>query len=257
MTEGIDANEAIWKSDRGVSFWVATAEDRERHRGEQRRLMAQLLPFGDDDRFTFVDLGAGTGAAARAVLDRYPAATTILAEYSPQMIEEGDRALEGYRGRYRYVEFDLATGPWPDDIPGQVDAVITSMCVHHLPDPRKQELFGEVLARLAPGGWFLNFDPVATEDPVVQAAWQRAGDRLDPAAAVKRHHRTPEEQQRYDNHVRHMSPLPHQLEFLRAAGFEAIDVYWKQLDHVIYGGRRPATATPSRNETTPPADRHS
>jgi tRNA (cmo5U34)-methyltransferase len=245
MAEDIDTNEAIWKSDRGVSYWVATADDRERRRAEQRRLMAELLPFADDDRFTVVDLGAGTGAASRTVLDRYPGATAILAEFSPQMTEEGTRALGAYRGRYRYVAFDLATGPWPDEIPGQVDAVITSMCVHHLPDHRKQQLFREVLARLAPGGWFINFDPVTAEDPVVEAAWERADDRLDPAAAARRHDRTPEEQQRYENHVRHMSPLPRQLDFLRAAGFEAIDVYWKQLDYVIYGGRRPVSTISS------------
>jgi hypothetical protein len=36
-----------------------------------------------------------------------------------------------------------------------------------------------------------------------------------------------------------MIPLPSQLDLLHFAGFGAIDVYWKQLDHVIYGGRRP------------------
>lgn len=240
MGEDIDTNEAIWKSDRGVSDWISTAGDRERRRTEQRRLMAELLPFADDDPFTVLDLGAGTGAAARTVLDRYPGATAILAEYSPQMIEQGTRALSAYRGRYRYVEFDLAAGPWPDDIPDEVDAVITSMCVHHLPDLRKQQLFGEVLLRLAPAGWFLNFDPVTAEDPLVEAVWERVEARLDPSAAARRHPRTPEEKQQHQNHVRYMSPLPRQLQFLRDAGFAGIDVYWKQLDQVIYGGHRPA-----------------
>lgn len=239
MAEDIDTNEAIWKSRRGVSDWISRAEEREGRRAAQRHLMAALLPFSDGDEFTLLDLGAGTGAAARAVLDRYPAATAILAEYSPQMTEEGTRALAGYRGRYRYVGFDLATGPWPDDIPDEVDAVITSMCMHHLPDPRKQRLFAEILARLVPGGWFLNFDPVTTEDGLVAAAWQRAEERLDPSEAARRRPRTPEERQRHENHVRYISPLPGQLGFLRDAGFEGIDVYWKNLDQVIYGGRRP------------------
>lgn len=232
-------NEAIWKSDRGMSYWISMAEDRERRRSEQRRLMAELLSFADDAEFTVVDLGAGTGAAARAVLDRYPGAAAILAEYSPQMIAEGSRALDAYFDRFSYVEFDLATGPWPTEIPDEVDAVISSMCVHHLPDVRKQQLFGEVLARLAPGGWFLNLDPVTADDPEVEATWKRANDRLDPAEAAKHAHRGPEEQRRYDNHVRYMSPLSRQLDFLRSTGFEAIDVYWKHLDYVIYGGRRP------------------
>ena len=30
-----------------------------------------------------------------------------------------------------------------------------------------------------------------------------------------------------------------QIDYLRSAGFEGVDVYWKQLENVIYGGRRP------------------
>jgi hypothetical protein len=41
--------------------------------------------------------------------------------------------------------------------------------------------------------------------------------------------------------MRYIIPLGQQLEYLRSAGFEGIDVYWKQLENVIYGGRRPAT----------------
>ena len=48
-----------------------------------------------------------------------------------------------------------------------------------------------------------------------------------------------EEKLRYANHVRYMIPLEPQLGFLRAAGFEGVDVFWKELDFVIYGGRRP------------------
>jgi tRNA (cmo5U34)-methyltransferase len=239
MTDSADTNDAIWKSDQGIAYWVSTAEDRERRRADQRRLMAELLPFADDEQFTFVDLGAGTGAAARAVLDYYPGAQAILADYSPQMMDEAHLELSAYDGRYTYVEFDLGSGQWPAEIPQQVAAVISSLCVHHLPDGRKQELFREIQARLAPGGWYLNYDPVTADEPAVEEAWVRAGDRQDPAAAAKRAHRSPEEHRHYENHVRYMIPLAPQLEFMRAAGFEAIDVYWKQLDYVIYGGRRP------------------
>jgi len=65
-------------------------------------------------------------------------------------------------------------------------------------------------------------------------------DKPDPEAAAKRLHRSPEDQARWDNHVRFISPLPRQLEYLRLAGFQGIDVYWKQLDYVIYGGCRPS-----------------
>ncbi len=36
-----------------------------------------------------------------------------------------------------------------------------------------------------------------------------------------------------------MIPLDQQLGYLAGAGFTGIDVYWKRLDYVIYGGCRP------------------
>ncbi|MBO0691555.1 MAG: class I SAM-dependent methyltransferase [Acidimicrobiaceae bacterium] len=242
MTDTGDTNAAIWKSDENLAYWLATQDARERRRAEQRLLLADLLPFGDHEPFTFVDLGAGTGAAARVILDRFPASFGLLAEYSPQMTEEGTRSLAPYEGRFRYVEFDLGADAWPSEIPEGLGAAISSLVVHHLPDRRKQELFGEIWARLAPGGWYLNYEAVAAGDPIVEEAWQRANDRADPTAAEKRAHRTPEEQFRYENHVRYMIPLTPQLDFLADAGFEAIDVYWKNLDYVIYGGRRPPSS---------------
>jgi hypothetical protein len=98
----------------------------------------------------------------------------------------------------------------------------------------------EIFGHLVPGGWYLNYDPVRTEDPVVEAAWQRADDRDDPETAAKRLTRTPQEQARWNNHVRYIIPLAQQLDYLRSAGFCGIDVYWKQMENVIYGGCRPA-----------------
>lgn len=240
MPDSPDTNAAVWKSDEQISQWMAAAGDRERRYAHPRRLMAELLPFANGERFTLLDIGAGTGAAARTVLDLHPQAHAILADFSHQMMEQGAKALAPYEGRYDYVEFDLTRGDWPAAIPATVDAVISSLFVHHLPDERKRQLFGEILQRLVPGGWYLNFDPVTAPDPVVEAAWQRVNDRRDPAAAHKRANRTPEEQVRYENHVRYMMPLAPQTDWLREAGFEAVDTYWKELDYVIWGGRRPA-----------------
>jgi tRNA (cmo5U34)-methyltransferase len=247
MPDKEDTNAAIWKSDIGVTFWKSTQQDRERRRAGHRLLMAELLPFRDDEPFTFVDLGAGTGTAARIVLDHFPRAHAILADFSPQMMAQGVTELAPFKGRYDYVEFDLTSrGDWPRGIPARVDAIISSLCVHHLKDERKQELFHEILQRLTPGGWYLNYDPVSAQDPVIEEAWLRAEGRRDPAAADKRTHRTEEEQFRWENHVRYMIPLDPQVGYLRGAGFEGVDVYWKDLDYVIYGGRRPVvTSCPS------------
>jgi tRNA (cmo5U34)-methyltransferase len=239
MDNSTDTNAEIWHSEEMVQHWVKEATAQERNRAEQRRLMADLLPFGDDQEFTFLDLGAGTGAASRAILERHPRATAILADFSAQMMAAGEQQMQPYSGRYRTVEFDMTTGQWPGGIPSQLDAIVTSMCVHHLTDERKQGLFGEIFDHLVPGGWYFNYDPVSAPDPAVGQIWERIGDRENPEAAHRRHHRTPEEQARWDNHVRYIIPLDQQLDYLRSAGFAGIDIFWKKLENVIYGGYRP------------------
>ena len=39
--------------------------------------------------------------------------------------------------------------------------------------------------------------------------------------------------------MRYVIPLRQQLDYLQSAGFLGIDVYWKHLDTVIYGGHLP------------------
>jgi SAM-dependent methyltransferase len=239
MDQSADTNAAIWQSGEMVASWTAEARKRAPSHAAQRRLMAVLLPFGKQQAFTFLDLGAGTGAASRAILELYPRSTAILADFSAEMMRAGEQEMKPFDGRYSYVEFDMSAGKWPTAIPAALDAVVTSMCVHHLPDARKQGLFAEIFDRLVPGGWYLNYDPVSTDDPVVRATWERVNDHDDPELAAKRQHRTAEEQARWDNHVRYVIPLNRQLVYLRSAGFRGIDVYWKHLENVIYGGCRP------------------
>src|SRR5919198_5555119 len=80
-----DTNAAVWKSDAAVKQWLTGMDARERKRADQFAFMAQLLPFADDAQFVLLDLGAGTGAAARAIMTAYPRAEAILADFSPQM----------------------------------------------------------------------------------------------------------------------------------------------------------------------------
>lgn len=234
-----DTNAAIWKSEE-VARNMAAQSQGEGQRREQLTLMARLLPFGPEDAFTFLDLGAGTGPASRAVLEEYPHAKGILAEYSPQMAAEGARVLSSFAGRFRYVELDMLAPDWSLVGPEPLDAAVSALSIHHLPDDAKRAIFGQVFAHLRPGGWYINFDPVRAPDATLESIWERVNDRYNPDAPYKRTHRTEQEQARYENHVRYMIPLQPQLAWLQAAGFTNVDVYWKRLDWVIYGGSKPA-----------------
>jgi SAM-dependent methyltransferase len=237
--DSADTNAAIWKSAEVARSFAAQTAQRERERHEQLQFVARLLPFKRNDAFTFLDLGAGTGAVSRAVLAEFPRASAILADFSTQMMAEGENSLKPYAGRYRYVEFDMLSSEWPADVPLPVDAVVSALSIHHLPDARKRTIFREIRERLKPHGWYVNYDPVRAPDASIESIWERVNDLVDPDGPYKRTHRNPTEQARYENHVRYMIPLAPQLEWLREAGFVNVDVYWKRLDWVIYGGSNP------------------
>ena len=93
MDQPADTNAAIWQSEEIVRAWTAESDQREQNRAAQRRLMALLLPFGEQEAFTFLDLGAGTGAASRVILGLYPRSTAILADFSSEMMSAGDQAM--------------------------------------------------------------------------------------------------------------------------------------------------------------------
>jgi len=118
-------NAAIWQSPEIIRNWAAEAERQEPKRAAQRRLMALLLPFGPQEAFTFLDVGAGTGAASRAILAHHPGAVAVLADFSAEMMRAGERDMRPFAGRYRYVEFDMLAGEWPETIPAALDAVVT------------------------------------------------------------------------------------------------------------------------------------
>jgi tRNA (cmo5U34)-methyltransferase len=240
VKDQIDTNAAIWKSEEVARSFAAQSQQREGERREQFMLLARLLPFAPRDAFTFLDLGAGTGAASRGVLTEYPRASAILAEYSPQMTAEGERQMVAFAGRYRYVELDMLASAWPDTVPTGLDAVVSALSIHHLPDLHKQATFRSVFEHLKPGGRYLNYDPIRAPDPDLEALWERVNDRYEPSAAHQRTHRTPQEQARYENHVRYIIPLEPQLAWLQETGFTTIDVFWKRLDWVIYGGTKPS-----------------
>jgi tRNA (cmo5U34)-methyltransferase len=106
----------------------------------------------------FLDLGAGTGATAMAVLARHPGASVVALDESEQMLAAAGAAL----GNAATTVVGGLAGPLPD---GPFDLVVSALAVHHLDGPGKADLFRRVARVLAPGGRFVLGDLVVPEDP--------------------------------------------------------------------------------------------
>jgi SAM-dependent methyltransferase len=100
-----------------------------------------------------LDLGAGTGAGALALLQRYPTAEAVAVDQAAAMLRhlEGKAAALGVADRVRTVEADL-DGPWTDVGVGAdpADLIWASASLHHLADPDR--VLTDLLGALEPGG---------------------------------------------------------------------------------------------------------
>ncbi|MFO0554871.1 MAG: class I SAM-dependent methyltransferase [Polyangiaceae bacterium] len=190
------------------------------------------------DRPRVLDLGAGTGALARAIRGELPAARLTLFDVDDAMLAvartrfgEGDD-VELVRGDFGAADYRLP----------QADIVVASLSLHHVRvGPEKETLYRRVLEALSPGGLFLNVDAMLPEDgPVgrsLRAAWVehlvQGGDTREAALARLADWA----------HEDRYFPIVDELDWMRRAGFVHVDVLIRRGPLASVVAYAPATPT--------------
>jgi tRNA (cmo5U34)-methyltransferase len=213
-------------------------------REEQIATLLTLLPFGRDEPFKAVELAAGEGFLSRALLDLFPRATVTALDWSAEMRQRTTERLRPHEARSMVAPFDIAQEDWLPHLDG-ADCVLSSLCIHHVPDEGKRRLFAAVAARLSARGALLIADLVAPIRPeanaVYAAGWDRAAEaqsreQTGSPAAYEQFVATRWNWYRYPDPFDQPAPLFDQLLWLREAGFAAVDCFWLRAGHAIYGG---------------------
>jgi tRNA (cmo5U34)-methyltransferase len=217
-------------------------------RDQQIETLSALIPSHFDTQpLTALDLCCGAGLLSKAILDRFTHSHVYGLDGSSTMLDQARSALAAYGDRFRTVHFDLAAQEWRHTLP-PAQAIVSSLAIHHLDDEQKQHLFRDLFAMLAPGGVLAIADVVAPASAqgtaVAAAAWDRAVQRraraIDGAEdAFEAFQRLQWNMYRYPDDADKPSRLSDQLQWLAQAGFQAVDVYWMQAGHAIFGGAKP------------------
>jgi tRNA (cmo5U34)-methyltransferase len=141
-------------------------------------------------------------------------------DFSEVMLRAARERFAG-EDRVELVEHDLAE-PLPAAL-GRFDAVVSSMAIHHLEHERKRSLCADVFELLEPGGVFANFEHVASPTRRLHLAFFAAiGEPLE--------HEDPSDR---------LLDVESQLRFLREAGFDDVDCYWKWREMALLAGVKP------------------
>jgi tRNA (cmo5U34)-methyltransferase len=239
-----------WQSEALVAEFVeqTTAQ------AEQRRVLfdfaCDLFPFEPDARIRLLDIGAGYGAFATAVLERFPNATVIGLDLSEPMMAVGRERMARFGERFAYHVGDFAGGKLPADLLGPFDAAVASASIIHLPSEAKPRLYAAVFGILNPGGCFFTIDPAAPANEEMQAWYEeraererrRCGDRQESPenhhARIMEHHLASAAHRGFH----HLETEAKQIGLLRAAGFIQVDCFYKRLLETVIGGYKPSAA---------------
>ncbi len=160
-----------------------------------------------------LDLGAGTGGLAGALLGRSAVGRVVLLDVDPEMLERARGRLAEFGERARF-----AAGSFEDSLP-PCDAVASSLALHHIPTlASKGALYRRVFETLPPGGVFVNADATMPEDRSARQEIFRewADHMIASGIEEERAWQHFEEWAEEDTYF----PLERELAAFRASGFE-------------------------------------
>ena len=98
-----------------------------------------------------LDIGAGYGALAAAILDWRANATAVCLDASEAMLELGRERNSPRSNRIGFVQGSLETPDWLETVHGNFDAVISSRALHHFTEKQQRRyIFKEVFDLVRP-----------------------------------------------------------------------------------------------------------
>ncbi len=213
-------------------------------RAGQMAAILTLLPFRAADSFRIVEMASGEGRLSHAILQAFPQASLLALDLEESMRRETAGRLRDFGARASVAAFDMAGSDWYGLLDG-ADAVVSSLCIHHLDGAQKQALFQAVGERLSDRGAFIIADLILSQRDEARELFAATWDQAAEAASVMQtgsralfeafqairwnyfHYADP-----FDK----PSPLFDQLVWLKEAGFAVVDCFWMQTGHAIYGG---------------------
>ena len=215
---------------------------------EQIGIMMSLLKSRQQPVRNFIDLGCGDGILGAAILNEYPLARGVLADFSEPMLAQAREQLKGFSSQLAFENLDYGDPAWVGRMQayGPFDAIVSSYSIHHQPDARKREIYAGIFSLLESGGWFVNIEHIASEAQLTIDLFNKhIIDHWYEQEKLKGSTRTYEEiaqtfMNRPDKDANILLSVGTQCNWLRELGYEQVDCYFRIYELAVFGGRKPS-----------------
>jgi len=238
--------EETWGSREFIERWAGKGGWQAPIREAQTAMVLRMIPQPIEAPIRILDIGAGYGALALAVLSERPNATAVCLDASAAMLKLGEERSAELKNRISFVQGSLEAADWSAAAPGVFDAVISARALHHFTEnQRRRFIFKEVFGLLASGGCFINADNVRAPTKELTERYRRARENyLDSFIRQSSKGKTNLAEVRAASPRAYHGPhdngyLDQELAWLTEAGFVGVDCFWKFATMVVYGGFKP------------------
>lgn len=217
-------------------------------RTEQIATLLRLIPSKHDEECTIVELAAGEGVLAQAILEAFPRCRYIALDGSEVMRQHLAEKLARFSDRLEVRAFDMHQQDWRASLP-EVRCIVSSLCVHHLVGTEKQQLFNDMASKLESGGALLLADILQPANQQIADLFAQQYDdivrtqSLELRGDLSGYTQFLEQKWNYfifdyNNASSFDTPslLDEQLRWLHEASFSLVDCFWMRAGHAVYGG---------------------
>lgn len=219
--------------------------------------MLRLIRWSQETVTAVLDLGCGDGILGQAVLDHFPEAGALFADFSAPMLAAAKKRLAAYDGRVTLAQIDYGQQDWRNSLTALLqtqqvvsfDVIVSGFSIHHQPDGRKRELYAELYDLLTPGGIFVNVEHVASRSKWGEMLFEELF--VDSMVAYHRQNGSGQSREqiahdlynRPDKAANMLTPVETQCHWLREIGFIHVDCYLKYFELAVFAGVKPQTGT--------------
>lgn len=214
-------------------------------REHQMRIMVDLLR-NIPGPINVLELCCGEGLLAELLLDEIANTTYWGLDGSELMLERASQRLSRFGDRVRLGSFDLAVHTWRK-LDSPVEAVVSSLGIHHLDAEAKRVLFKDIYAMISQDGAFIIADIIEPATPQGRYVAADAWDEVVRGRALELDGNTDGfdffQREGWNTYrfldpddIDHPSPLFDQLKWLELAGFKGIDVHFMKAGHALFSG---------------------
>lgn len=241
--------DTVWQADELTQTYLTGVRGAIPLAQEQINVMQRLIEAACPDVTAVLDLGCGDGILGQSILDKYPHAKGVFADFSEPMLEAARKRMDE-DSRCSFVHIDYGEKEWETGLPtdlSQYEVIVSGFSIHHQPDERKKEVYGELYSLLAPGGIFLNLEHVASHSPWVERRFEEhfidalVAYHQEIGSGKTRQQIDREYYNRPDKIANLLAPVERQCSWLRQIGFVHVDCYLKLFELALFGGIKTQT----------------